>query len=120
MNKEILPIISGIIIATAQTLIKIGVSKYKVEGIFSLVLIFIKTPILLSALFLSTIAYLLWSYSLTSLNVLSAYLLTLGSSYLTLILLSKFILKSDMDSYTILGGLLIIIGITFIAKSLHQ
>lgn len=120
MNKEALPIIAGVIIATAQTLIKIGVSRHKVDNILSLILIFLKTPILLFAIFLSVVAYFLWSYSLTSLNVLAAYLLTLGSSYLTLILLSKMVLKYDMDLYVILGGFLIITGIMLVVRSLYQ
>lgn len=109
---------SIILTVTAQTLWKIGGSSADLEygGIVGLVLAYIKSPLVIAGFFLSSVAALLWTYSLTKLDF--NYVSFVGSfSYVLVIIISLLVFKETISPARWLGCATILIGIFIVLRS---
>ena len=120
--SSVLLILLSISIAVAgQILLKIGIDRIGVNGIGStkaLINLFsgiIKSPIVLTGLFLYFISAAIWLVILSTVDLSFAYPF-IGLSYVLVLILSKFILKEEVNPIRWVGGFIITAGVVIISR----
>jgi len=120
--SSVLLILLSISIAVAgQILLKIGIDSIGVNGIGStkaLISLFsgiIKSPIVLTGLFLYFISAAIWLVILSTVDLSFAYPF-IGLSYVLVLILSKFILKEEVNPIRWIGAFIITAGVVIISR----
>ena len=120
--SSVLLILLSISIAVAgQILLKIGIDRIGVNGIGStkaLISLFsgiIKSPIVLTGLFLYFISAAIWLVILSTVDLSFAYPF-IGLSYVLVLILSKFILKEEVNPIRWIGAFIITAGVVIISR----
>ena len=120
--SSVLLILLSISIAVAgQILLKIGIDRIGVNGIGStkaLISLFsgiIKSPMVLTGLFLYFISAAIWLVILSTVDLSFAYPF-IGLSYVLVLILSKFILKEEVNPIRWIGGFIITAGVVIISR----
>ena len=120
--SSVLLILLSISIAVAgQILLKIGIDRIGVNGIGStkaLINLFsgiIKSPMVLTGLFLYFISAAIWLVILSTVDLSFAYPF-IGLSYVLVLILSKFILKEEVNPIRWIGAFIITAGVVIISR----
>ncbi|NQT67684.1 MAG: hypothetical protein HQ569_08960 [Actinobacteria bacterium] len=121
-GSSILLILFSISIAVAgQILLKIGINRIGIVDFSNLgalkQLFFgvIKSPLVISGLFLYVISAAIWLVVLSAVDLSFAYPF-IGFTYVMVLVLSKFILKEDVNPIRWAGALIITIGVIVISR----
>ncbi len=121
LSSVLLILLSISIAVTGQILLKIGIDRIGVNGIGStkaLINLFsgiIKSPIVLTGLFLYFISAAIWLVILSTVDLSFAYPF-IGLSYVLVLILSKFILKEEVNPIRWIGGFIITAGVVIISR----
>lgn len=122
LGSSILLILFSIFIAVAgQILLKIGVNRIGIvdfSGLEALKQLFfgvIKSPLVISGLFLYVISAAIWLVVLSAVDLSFAYPF-IGLTYVMVLILSRFILKEDVNLIRWAGALIITIGVIVISR----
>jgi len=122
LGSSILLILFSISIAVAgQILLKIGVNRIGIvdfSGLEALKQLFfgvIKSPLVISGLFLYVISAAIWLVVLSAVDLSFAYPF-IGLTYVMVLILSRFILKEDVNLIRWAGALIITIGVIVISR----
>ena len=120
--SSVLLILLSISIAVAgQLMLKIGIDRIGVNGIGSmkaLISLFsgiIRSPMVLTGLFLYFISAAIWLVILSTVDLSFAYPF-IGLSYVLVLILSKFILKEEVNPIRWIGGFIITAGVVIISR----
>jgi drug/metabolite transporter (DMT)-like permease len=121
-GSSILLILFSISIAVAgQILLKIGINRIGMVNFGSLYALkqlffgVIKSPMVISGLFLYVISAAIWLVVLSAVDLSFAYPF-IGFTYVMVLVLSKFILKEDVNPIRWAGALIITIGVIVISR----
>ena len=121
-GSSILLILFSISIAVAgQILLKIGINRIGMVNFGSLYALkqlffgVIKSPLVISGLFLYVISAAIWLVVLSAVDLSFAYPF-IGFTYVMVLVLSKFILKEDVNPIRWAGALIITIGVIVISR----
>lgn len=121
-GSSILLILFSISIAVAgQILLKIGINRIGMVNfgnLYALKQLFfgvIKSPLVISGLFLYVISAAIWLVVLSAVDLSFAYPF-IGFTYVMVLVLSKFILKEDVNPIRWAGALIITIGVIVISR----
>lgn len=121
-GSSILLILFSISIAVAgQILLKIGTNRIGMVNFGSLYALkqlffgVIKSPMVISGLFLYVISAAIWLVVLSAVDLSFAYPF-IGFTYVMVLVLSKFILKEDVNPIRWAGALIITIGVIVISR----
>jgi len=121
-GSSILLILFSISIAVAgQILLKIGINHIGVvnfsnlDALKQLFFGVIKSPLVISGLFLYVISAAIWLVVLSAVDLSFAYPF-IGFTYVMVLILSKFILKEDVNPIRWAGALIITIGVIVISR----
>lgn len=122
LGSSILLILFSISIAVAgQILLKIGINHIGIvnfsdlEALKQLFFGVIKSPLVISGLFLYVISAAIWLIVLSAVDLSFAYPF-IGFTYVMVLVLSKFILKEDVNPIRWAGALIITIGVIVISR----
>jgi len=122
LAKSIPLIFLSISIAVAgQILLKLGmnrigtVSLNGLGGLWQLFSAILKSPLVLFGLFLYVVSAVVWLIVLSSVDLSFAYPF-IGSSYVFVLILSKFILKEDVNPIRWIGALVITAGVIILSR----
>ncbi len=121
LSSVLLIFLSVSIAVTGQILLKIGIDRIGVSGFGStkaLVSLFsgiIKSPMVLTGLFLYFISAAIWLVILSTVDLSFAYPF-IGLSYVLVLILSKFILKEEVNPIRWIGGFIITAGVVIISR----
>ncbi len=122
LGNSILLILFSISIAVAgQILIKIGINHIGIvnfSGLEALKQLFfgvIKSPLVISGLFLYVISAAIWLVVLSAVDLSFAYPF-IGLTYVMVLILSRFILKEDVNLIRWAGAIIITIGVIVISR----
>jgi drug/metabolite transporter (DMT)-like permease len=122
LGSSILLILFSISIAVAgQILLKIGINRIGMVNFGSLYALkqlffgVIKSPLVISGLFLYVISAAIWLVVLSAVDLSFAYPF-IGFTYVMVLVLSKFILKEDVNPIRWAGALIITIGVIVISR----
>ncbi len=122
LGSSILLILFSISIAVAgQILLKIGVNRIGIvdfSGLEALKQLFfgvIKSPLVISGLFLYVISAAIWLVVLSAVDLSFAYPF-IGLTYVMVLILSRFILKEDVNLIRWAGAIIITIGVIVISR----
>ncbi|TET15189.1 MAG: transporter [Actinobacteria bacterium] len=122
LGSSILLILFSISIAVAgQILLKIGVNRIGIvdfsdlEALKQLFFGVIKSPLVISGLFLYVISAAIWLVVLSAVDLSFAYPF-IGLTYVMVLILSRFILKEDVNLIRWAGALIITIGVIVISR----
>lgn len=122
LGSSILLILFSISIAVAgQILLKIGINRIEIvdfSGLEALKQLFfgvIKSPLVISGLFLYVISAAIWLIVLSAVDLSFAYPF-IGFTYVMVLVLSKLILKEDVNPIRWAGALIITIGVIVISR----
>lgn len=122
LGSSILLILFSISIAVAgQILLKIGINRIGIvdfSGLEALKQLFfgvIKSPLVISGLFLYVISAAIWLVVLSAVDLSFAYPF-IGLTYVMVLILSRFILKEDVNLIRWAGALIITIGVIVISR----
>lgn len=122
LGSSILLILFSISIAVAgQILLKIGINHIGIvdfSGLEALKQLFfgvIKSPLVISGLFLYVISAAIWLVVLSAVDLSFAYPF-IGLTYVMVLILSRFILKEDVNLIRWAGALIITIGVIVISR----
>ncbi|MBA7575534.1 4-amino-4-deoxy-L-arabinose-phosphoundecaprenol flippase subunit ArnE [subsurface metagenome] len=122
LRGSVLLILFSISIAVAgQILLKIGINNIGIVDFSNLgalrQLFFgvIKSPLVISGLFLYVISAAIWMVVLSTVDLSFAYPF-IGFTYVMVLVLSKFILKEDVNPIRWAGALIITIGVIVISR----
>lgn len=122
LGSSILLILFSISIAVAgQILLKIGVNRIGIvnfsdlEALKQLFFGVIKSPLVISGLFLYVISAAIWLVVLSAVDLSFAYPF-IGLTYVMILILSRFILKEDVNLIRWAGALIITIGVIVISR----
>ncbi len=122
LGSSILLILFSISIAVAgQILLKIGINRIGIvdfSGMEALKQLFfgvIKSPLVISGLFLYVISAAIWLVVLSAVDLSFAYPF-IGLTYVMVLILSRFILKEDVNLIRWVGALIITIGVIVISR----
>jgi len=122
LGSSILLILFSISIAVAgQILLKVGINRIGIVNLNNLdtlkQLFFgvIKSPLVISGLFLYVISAAIWLVVLSAVDLSFAYPF-IGFTYVMVLVLSKFILKEDVNPIRWAGALIITIGVIVISR----
>ncbi len=122
LGSSILLILFSISIAVAgQILLKIGINRIGIvdfSGLEALKQLFfgvIKSPLVISGLFLYVISAAIWLVVLSAVDLSFAYPF-IGLTYVMVLILSRFILKEDVNPIRWAGALIITIGVVVISR----
>ncbi len=123
LTGSILLILLSISIAVGgQLLLKIGINRIgivNIEGFDFLKQLFlgvIKSPLILTGLFLYVISAAIWLIVISVVDLSFAYPF-IGFTYVMVLVLSKFILKEDVNPVRWIGAIVITIGVIVISRS---
>jgi drug/metabolite transporter (DMT)-like permease len=117
----LLILISILIAVGGQVLLKIGITRIGINNFNSLGAFgeffsgIIKSPLVLTGLFLYVISAALWMIVLSTVDLSFAYPF-LGVTYVMILLVSKFILKEDVNPLRWIGALIITAGVVVISR----
>lgn len=121
-GSSILLILFSISIAVAgQILLKIGINRIgmvnfsNLDALKQLFFGVIKSPMVISGLFLYVISAAIWLVVLSAVDLSFAYPF-IGFTYVMVLVLSKFILKEDVNPIRWAGALIITIGVIVISR----
>ncbi|MBA7623913.1 4-amino-4-deoxy-L-arabinose-phosphoundecaprenol flippase subunit ArnE [subsurface metagenome] len=122
LGSSILLILFSISIAVAgQILLKIGINRIGIvdfSGLEALKQLFfgvIKSPLVISGLFLYVISAAIWLVVLSAVDLSFAYPF-IGLTYVMVLILSRFILKEDVNLIRWAGAIIITIGVIVISR----
>ncbi|MCJ7727249.1 MAG: EamA family transporter [Actinobacteria bacterium] len=122
LGSSILLILFSISIAVAgQIILKIGINHIGVvnfsnlDALKQLFFGVIKSPLVISGLFLYVISAAIWLVVLSAVDLSFAYPF-IGFTYVMVLVLSKFILKEDVNPIRWAGALIITIGVIVISR----
>jgi drug/metabolite transporter (DMT)-like permease len=121
INSVLLILLSISIAVGGQMLLKIGINRIGVFSFSSLgdfrhfLLGIIKSPLVISGLFLYVISAAIWLVVLSAVDLSFAYPF-LGFTYVLVLVLSKFILKEDVSLIRWIGTIIITIGVIVISR----
>jgi len=120
-NSVLLILLSISIAVGGQLLLKIGIDRIgisdfssikAVTGLFAGV---IKSPIILTGLFLYFISAAIWLIVLSTVDLSFAYPF-IGFTYVMVLVLSKFVLKEDVNPIRWIGAFIITAGVVVISR----
>ncbi len=120
-SSVLLIFLSVSIAVTGQILLKTGVDRIGVTGFGSmkaLVSLFsgiIKSPMVLTGLFLYFISAAIWLVVLSTVDLSFAYPF-IGITYVLVLVLSKFILKEEVNPIRWIGAFVITLGVVIISR----
>jgi multidrug transporter EmrE-like cation transporter len=120
-NSVLLILLSISIAVGGQVLLKIGINRVGISDFSSMKVILnlfsgvIKSPLILTGLFLYFIAAAIWIIVLSTVDLSFAYPF-LGLSYVIVLVLSKFILKEDVNPVRWIGAFIITVGVVVISR----
>jgi len=122
VSYSILLILVSISIAVVgQVLLKIGIDRIGINGFNSLGSLagffsgIVKSPLVLGGLFLYLISAAIWMLVLSAVDLSFAYPF-LGLTYVLILVVSKFILKEDVNPLRWIGSLIVIAGVIVVSK----
>lgn len=122
LGSSILLILFSISIAVAgQILLKIGINRIGIvnfsnlDALKQLFFGVIKSPLVISGLFLYVISAAIWLVVLSAVDLSFAYPF-IGLTYVMVLVLSRFILKEDVNLIRWAGALIITIGVIVISR----
>ena len=122
LTKSILLILLSITIAVGgQILLKIGMNKIGEINISSASSVghlftgIVKSPTVLVGLFLYAISAVLWLIVISSVDLSFAYPF-IGLTYVLILVVSKFVLKEDVNPIRWIGTAIITIGVVVISR----
>jgi len=122
LGSSILLILFSISIAVAgQILLKIGINRIgmvnfsNLDALKQLFFGVIKSPLVISGLFLYVVSAAIWLVVLSAVDLSFAYPF-IGFTYVMVLVLSKFILKEDVNPIRWAGALIITIGVIVISR----
>ena len=121
LSSVMLILLSISIAVTGQLLLKIGIDRIGVNGVGSmraLIGLFsgiIKSPMILAGLFLYFISAAIWLVILSTVDLSFAYPF-IGLSYVIVLILSKFILKEEVNPVRWVGAFIITAGVVIISR----
>jgi drug/metabolite transporter (DMT)-like permease len=122
LGSSILLILFSISIAVAgQIILKIGINHIGVvnfsnlDALKQLFFGVIKSPLVISGLFLYVISAAIWLVVLSAVDLSFAYPF-IGFTYVMVLVLSKFILKEDVNPIRWAGALIVTIGVIVISR----
>ena len=121
LSSVMLILLSISIAVTGQILLKIGIHRIGVSGIGSmktLISLFsgiIRSPMVLTGLFLYFISAAIWLVILSTVDLSFAYPF-IGLSYVLVLVLSKFILKEEVNPIRWAGAFIITVGVVVISR----
>ncbi len=121
VSTILLILLSVSIAVGGQMLLKIGINRIRIvslnglDYLGQLFLGIIKSPLVISGLFLYIISAAIWLVVLSAVDLSFAYPF-IGSTYVMLLILSKFILKEDVNLIRWIGALIITIGVIVISR----
>jgi len=121
LSSVLLILLSISIAVTGQILLKIGIDRIGVNGFGSakaLISLFsgiIKSPMVLTGLFLYFISAAIWLVILSTVDLSFAYPF-IGLSYVLVLILSKFILKEEVNPIRWIGAFIITAGVVIISR----
>jgi len=122
LGSSILLILFSISIAVAgQILLKVGINRIGIVNLNNLDTLkqlfsgVIKSPLVISGLFLYVISAAIWLVVLSAVDLSFAYPF-IGFTYVMVLVLSKFILKEDVNPIRWAGALIITIGVIVISR----
>ncbi len=122
LTNSILLILLSIFVAVGgQLLLKVGINRIGMVNFGSLdalkhfFLGVIKNPLVMSGLFLYIVSAAIWLIVISAVDLSFAYPF-LGFTYVMILVLSKFILKEDVNPIRWVGALIITIGVVVISR----
>lgn len=122
LGSSILLILFSISIAVAgQILLKIGINHIGIvnfsnmDALKQLFFGVIKSPLVISGLFLYVISAAIWLVVLSAVDLSFAYPF-IGLTYVMVLILSRFILKEDVNLIRWAGAIIITIGVIVISR----
>jgi drug/metabolite transporter (DMT)-like permease len=122
LTKSILLILLSIAIAVGgQILLKIGMNKIGTVGLNSmsalghLFISIFKSPMVLVGLFCYVISAAIWLVVLSAVELSFAYPF-IGLTYVLILIVSKFVLKEDINPIRWVGAAIITIGVVVISR----
>ncbi|MBE3092168.1 MAG: EamA family transporter [Chloroflexi bacterium] len=122
LGSSILLILFSISIAVAgQIILKIGINHIGVvnfsnlDALKQLFFGVIKSPLVISGLFLYVISAAIWLVVLSAVDLSFAYPF-IGFTYVMVLVLSKFILKEDVNPIRWAGALIVTMGVIVISR----
>lgn len=119
MYNFILLIISVVLGASGQFLLRLGMKSYGQVGVvdaFKQIFSIIFTPSVFIGFLLFALSSILW-LSVISKNQLSYAYPMVSLGYILTLIFSKLFLNENINGYRIAGTLIIILGVVFISKS---
>ena len=121
LSSVLLILLSISIAVTGQLLLKIGIDKIGVNGIGSmkaLISLFsgiIRSPMVLTGLFLYFISAAIWLVILSTVDLSFAYPF-IGLSYVIVLVFSRLILKEEVNPLRWAGAFIITVGVVIISR----
>ncbi len=121
VNSILLILLSISIAVCGQILLKIGINRIGIGDFSSMDTVrqlfvgVIKSPIVLTGLFLYFISAAIWIVVLSTVDLSFAYPF-IGLTYVLVLVLSKFILKEDVSPVRWAGAAIITIGVIVISR----
>jgi drug/metabolite transporter (DMT)-like permease len=120
-NSILLIFLSISIAVGGQILLKIGINRIGIvslngiDDFRQLFLGIVKSPLVISGLFLYVVSAAAWLIVLSAVDLSFAYPF-IGFTYVMVLILSKFILKEDVNLIRWIGALIITIGVVVISR----
>ena len=121
LSSVLLILLSISIAVTGQILLKIGINRIGVVGFGSMKAFtslfsgIIRSPMVLTGLFLYFISAVIWMVILSTVDLSFAYPF-IGLSYVLVLVLSKFILKEEVNPIRWAGTFIITVGVVIISR----
>jgi len=117
----VLILLSISIAVGGQLLLKVGINRIGVvdfSGTVALKQLFfgvIKSPMVISGLFMYVISAAIWLIVLSTVDLSFAYPF-IGFTYVMILILSKFVLKEDVNPIRWIGTIIITVGVVLISR----
>ena len=114
-------LLSIFIAVGGQLLLKIGINRIEIvslgslHGLKQLFFGVIKSPLVMTGLFLYVVSAAIWMIVISAVDLSFAYPF-LGFTYVMVLVLSKFILKEDVNPMRWIGALIITVGVVVISR----
>lgn len=120
-NSVLLILLSISIAVGGQLLLKTGIDRIGISDFSSMKAVanlfsgVIKSPLILTGLFLYFISAAIWLIVLSTVDLSFAYPF-IGFTYVMVLVLSKFILKEDVNPIRWIGAFIITVGVVVISR----
>lgn len=111
-----LALLTAALLAIGQLLFKVGSSKIEATSASGFIMAAITNPILIFAVALYGFTILIWIYVLNKMPLSIAYPIT-GLAYIIVPVISYYFLGEKISPLVMIGSLLILAGISLIARS---